>query len=203
MDPGSMAMIGMGASVAGKFVSAFGDLFGGQATGKMYEYQAGVARQRARIDEQNAIWAERAGEENALRQGMAGRFALGRIRAGQGASNVSVQSPSSTAVRAGQTEVTQMGESQTRTNAARKAFGYRVEEAADTASAGALSTASATARTASYFAAGSSILGAAGSVADKWAQYSASFGDNPLGSGSEATVYPNPNQPGGYAPGYA
>lgn len=192
-DASGGAGVGQGMSAAAKFTTMAGELLGGQATGKMYEYQAGVAQARARVDEQNAIWAEAAGEENALRAGMRGRFAGGQIRAGQGASNVGLASPSSTAVRAGQTMVTQMDESQIRTNAARKAYGYRVEEAADVASAGALSTASATARTSSYWQAAASFLGGTASVADKWAQYGASFGSGD--SGGPGYLYQDPNTP--------
>jgi hypothetical protein len=192
MDPGTMAAVGMGSTIAGGAVKAIGDLFGGAAQGKMFEYQAGVAQARARIDEQNARWAERAGEENALYSGMRTRFAVGGIRAGQGASNIDVNRGSSVAVRAGQTEVGQMNEAQIRTNAARKAFGFRVEEATDAAQAGMYSSASATARTASYYDAGASILGAAGTVASKWAEASASFGS---GSGAPDYLYQNPNTP--------
>lgn len=178
MDPGTMAAVGVGTTIAGGIMKMAGDLFGGAASGKMYEYQAGVAQQRARIDEQNARWAERAGEENAFVAGLRGRYTYGAIRAGQGASNIDVNRGSGVAVRAGQTEVTQLNESQIRTNAARKAFGYRVEEATDVAQAGMYSSASATARTSSYYEAGASLLGTAASVASKWSEAAASFGGN-------------------------
>lgn len=169
-DP--IAAIGIGATLASGFVNAAGDLFGGAAQGKMYEYQAGVARMRSQVAEQNARWAVNTGETNAQISGMHTRFQVGQIRAGQGASNIAVSSPSSTGVRAGQTEVGQIDESVIRTNAARRAYGSEVESASAAAEAGALSTASATARTASYYSAASSILGGAGNVSSKWLQAS-------------------------------
>ena len=168
----AVAAVGIGATLASGFMTAAGDLFGGAAQGKMYEYQAGVARMRSQVADQNARWAINAGETNAQISGMHTRFQVGQIRAGQGASNIAPSSPSSTNVRAGQTEVGQIDENVIRTNAARRAYGFQVESAADIAEAGALSTASATARTASYISAASSVLGAAGSVSSKWLQAS-------------------------------
>jgi hypothetical protein len=172
------AAVGIGATIAGGAIKAMGDLFSGQAQSNMYKYQAGVALARAQNDELKARWAEEAGEENALREGLRGRFSWGNIHAGQGASNVDVNTGTSVNVRAGQTEVTQMTEAQTRTNFARKAYGFRVDEAGDIATAGAANVAAKNAITGSYYDAAASILGTASSVASEATQASKSLGSN-------------------------
>lgn len=172
MDPMTLAAIGIGTTIAGGAVKTAGDLFGGQASGKMYEYQAGLARQRSQVAEQNARYALQTGESEALTLGYRTGQIVGQERAGQGAGNLNVSGGSAAAVRASQTKVGQMSESNIRTTAARRAYGYEVESASDIAQANLDSTASATSRTSSYYDAGASVLGTASSVASKWSQAS-------------------------------
>lgn len=167
-----LAAVGVGATLAGGFMQAAGDLFGGQAKGKLAEYQAGIATQRSEVAAQNARFAFQTGESEALTSGYRTGQIVGQERAGQGAGNIDTGSGSAAALRASQTKVGQMSEANIRTTAARRGYGYQVEAASDVAQANVFSTASATEREASYIGAGSSILGAAGSVASKWQQAS-------------------------------
>ena len=187
-DPTTMAAAGMGMTIAGGVVRAVGDLFSGEAQSNMYKYQGGIALARAQNDELKARWAEEAGEENALREGLRGRFSWGNIHAGQGASNVDVNTGTSVNVRAGQTEVTQMTAAQTRTNFARKAHGFRADEAGDIATAGAANVAAKNAITGSYYDAAASILGTAASVASEATQASKSLGGNITTTGADFGV---------------
>jgi hypothetical protein len=161
-------------------MKAAGDLFGGAAQGKMAEYQAGLARQRSQIEEQNARFAESAGESQALRSGMGTRVRLADLSLGQ--SNIALAGSRALA-RKGATEVGQMEEANIRTNTARQVFGFQEKSAQEVAQANIYSTASATARTASYLGAATDVVGAigqaamsaspgSGSVNPKWLQAS-------------------------------
>lgn len=167
-----LATAGIGATLAGGFMSAIGDIFGGKAQQSMYNYQAGVALQRAKVAEQNANFAIVSGETQAYKAGTQTGQAVGAQKAGQGAGNINVAGGSAAAVRASQTKAGQITEADIRTDAARRAYGQQVAAAEDVAQAGAYTAAGKTSRTASEFGAGASILGAIGSVGSKWQQAS-------------------------------
>ncbi len=96
------------------------------------------------------------------------RYQIGQTTAAQAASGVDVNKGSGVAVRASEQTVGNFDQAILRSNAAKAAYGYRVEGAMDTEQARVDQFAAANAQKAGYINAASSILGGAGSVADKW-----------------------------------
>ena len=168
-DPISIAaIVGAGASVAGAGVSAYGNLAKGQADSSMYQYQAGVAQVNAKIAQQDANYALQSGEVQGQQAGMRERQVLGATRAGFGASNV--EGASKNAVISSEIQVGQQNQGIIAANAAKRAYGFEVGAASDTAQAGALGVAADTSKTAGDIGAVSSILGGVSSVSSKWMQ---------------------------------
>jgi hypothetical protein len=172
----SMAGVGIGASAAGAGIGAIGSLFQGSAQSNMYKYQAGVAQVNATVAKQDAQYATQAGEVEAQNSGMRTRAEVGSTRAGMAAGNVDITSGSGARVIASETEIGQQNEATIRANAAKRAYGFDVKAAADTAQAGAYDVAASTSQTSGVLGAVSSVIGGAGNVAAKWAQYGQSFG---------------------------
>lgn len=175
MSNPAIAGVGTGAQVAGTAVSVAGDIFSGNAQQNMYNYQMGVAEANAQIHQQDAIYATQTGEVSAQQAGMRGRAETGAIKTGMAAGNISLSGGSAKNVIGSQTEVTQANEGIIRSDAAKRAYGFEVQAAEDTAQAGMYSAAAKTARTSEYFNVASTILGGAGNVASKWLQASQSF----------------------------
>ena len=182
-DPVTLTAIALGSTAAAGGVSALGSLFGGQATSQSYQYQAQIAQINAQVAKQNAAYAQETGEVEAQQSGMQTRAQIGQTKAIQGASGLDVNTGSGAAVRGSEAEIGVENQNITRANAAKQAYGYEVN-AAQFTNQGSLDIASgANAVTASYFSAGSSILGAAGSVAGKWSQASTAGMFSGSGSG--------------------
>jgi|SRR5215475_3692415 len=163
-----MAIVGIGATALGGVVSAFGNYFGGQSQGAMYDYQAGIALMNKQIAEQNANYAINAGEIKAQQAGMKARFEIGTAIAEGGASGLDVRSGSKAQVVQGMYKVAQQDMGIIRTNAAKEAYGYEVEAASDEAQANLDKYAAKFSRTSGTIAAFGSLLGAAGGVSSKW-----------------------------------
>lgn len=175
-DPGAIAMIGMGASAAGGIVGAIGANYSGQAQANMFNYQAGVAQANALLAKQDAAYATQAGEVSAQQSGMKTHYQVGETRAAFGAGNVA--GGSTGAVERSETEIGAQDQALIRANAAKRAFGFNVEAAKDTAQGTMYQTAAKTSRTAGDIGVLSSIIGGAGQVASKWLQYKQYFGDS-------------------------
>jgi hypothetical protein len=163
-----MALVGLGSAAAGGITSAFGAFAGGQSQAAFYNYQAGVAKTNATIAQQNANYAVYAGEVRAQQSGMKTAAEIGTTKAMQGAGGLDVSSGSNVDVRTSELEVGQENQALIRSNAAKTAFGYEVEESQFTAQAGADLAAGRQAKTAGDIGAIGSLIGGAGSVASKW-----------------------------------
>jgi hypothetical protein len=188
-----MAAVGMAANVAGGVVGAVGSEYGAKATASQQNYQAAIADMNAKVAEQDAAYAEAAGETRAQEIGMRGRAQFETTRAGFGASNVSGKSQSN--VLKSETAITQFEEASTRADAAKQAYGYRVKAASDTAQAGAYRAGAGTALVAGDIGAVSSILGGVAGVSSKWTQgqqtgmFAPSYGPQPYDPGSPGGLY--------------
>lgn len=169
-----MAVIGGGAAAGGAITGAIGSEAKGQSEAQMYNYQAGVAKVNAQIAKQDANYALEVGGVQGQQAGMRERATIGATRAGFGASNVS--GGSKNAVIASEIEVGQQNQGIIAANAAKRAYGYEVGAAGDTATAGALGFAAGNAKTAGNIGAVSSILGGVSSVSSKWLQMGPAFG---------------------------
>ena len=181
-DPATLATVGIGSTVAGGGIKAFGDYFTGKSQTAMYNYQAGVAAVNAAVAKQDAIYTRETGEVEAQQSGLRTRAQVGATRAGFGAGNLSTTTGSANQVLSSETKIGQTNEAVVRANAAKRAFGYDVAAAGDTAQAGADVMAGHYSRTASGVNIASTILGTVGNVAGKWLQAGQSFG---TGSGDD------------------
>lgn len=173
-DPFSLAVGTLGATAAGGILGAIGSTTSGDAQQQMYQYQAGVARMNAQLAKQDANYSLAAGEVEAEQSGMRTRAEIGATRAGFGAGNVA--GGSTNRVIQSETEIGQQNQGIIRANAAKRAYGFNVSSAADTAQAGAFTTAGQYAQEGGELGATQSIIGAAGSVSSKWLQMGQEFG---------------------------
>ena len=173
-DPLSIASMGMSAVGAG--INAFGAIQSGAAQSQMYQYQAGVAETNQKIALQNRDYALNAGETEAVRYGMGAAQRGAQIKTGMSTSGMDIGSGSKADVQSSQQIVSGMDLGQIRNNAARKAYGYEVEAAQDTAQAGLYTRAASDAESAGGIKAFGSLVSGAGSVADKWLQRDLAFG---------------------------
>jgi hypothetical protein len=162
----------MALSAVGGIFSMFGAAQSGAGQEAMYNYQAGVAKINAQIAQQNADYATAAGEVSAQTSGMGTRAQIGTEKTQQSASGLDVNSGSAVDVRASTAELGQHDEATIRANAARTAYGYQTQKTGFLASAAMDSMAASNTHTATDFAIGSSLLGGATSVSDKWMKFS-------------------------------
>lgn len=170
MDPVSWGTAGMATSAGGGVLGVVGSLLGGGARSAQYKYQAGVAKVNAQIERQNAEYAIRAGESQALQSGRRTAQTVGQIIANKAAGNIDVGSGSAAQVIESQHTVGMEDQSAIRENAGRKAYGHLTQASVQDANAKMYSSAASTAKTASYLDAGASFLSSASSVSAKWLQ---------------------------------
>lgn len=169
-SPLQLGNAGMGSSVAGGVLKAFGQGFAGFSQARMYNYQAGIAKLQAQVARQNANYSFQTGEENAAKYGLQAAQRMGAITAAQGASGLDVGGFSAQQVRAGQQKVTEMDLAQIKSNAARQAWGYESEATMADAKAGLYKTAAKNTLAATPINIAASLISSGGSVADKWYQ---------------------------------
>lgn len=177
-------------TVAGGAISAAGALASGASQQAMYGYQAGVARLNQSVALQNADYANTVGGSEAYKSGLQTAAIVGKQKADQGASGVDVNSGSAAGIRDTTTSLGQLDQSNIRTNAARKAYGFEVEAATKGTEAGADIVAGDEAGKAATLNASSSILSTVGSVSSKWLTASSAFGKGTSG-GSIGTYDPD------------
>ena len=187
-DPVTLSAVGTGASVGGGLLSAFSQIFGGEAESSKFKYQAGMAKLNANINRQNRDMAIHTGDRIAQQSGMKTAATIGAIRAGQGASGTDVGSGSNVEVAESQHAVGKADQETIRWNAAKRAYGFEVKALEDDLSAGMFESAAQKAKASSGIMAIGSLVGTAGSVADKWlkAKY--------YGMGSEPSGYEEDNK---------
>lgn len=171
-DPFTLTAISLATTAASAGVSAYGAYSQGQAQAGQYAYQAQIAKMNAQIAEQNANYATAAGEVSAQEAGMKERFQRGQTIAQQGAGGLAVGQGSNARVVTSELAVGQQDQALIRSNAARQAYGYRVQAASDTAQGALDTTAASNAKTAGDIGAFGSLLSGAASVSSKWVQAS-------------------------------
>lgn len=177
-DP--ISMIAIGSTIAGTITSATAANYSGQASANMYNYQAGIAQANKVLAQQDANYAISSGEVAAQQSGMKTRAQVGATRAGFGASNVA--GGSQDAVLKSETDIGQEDQALIRSNAAKRAFGFNVEAAKDTAQGQVYKTAAETSQETGRLGVLSSIIGGASNVAGKWLQYKQYFGSGDSGA---------------------
>ncbi len=171
-DPVSatIAGIGLASSASGGIMGAIGSSYSGKANKAMYDYQAGIADINRRVAEQDAQYTRIAGEREAEIAGLKGREIVGATKAGFGAGNIDPTRGSAVNVLKSEATVNAANLNMIRANAAKKAYGFEVTAAEDTAQGRLFTMAGDTSMTAGEIGATSSLLGAVGSVSSKWLQ---------------------------------
>ncbi len=189
------AIIAMGvgtvATVAGAANQASGQIAQGNAANEMAQYRAQVARNNAKAATGDAAYAIQAGKLESYNQGMKNRAHLGNVKAEQAASGVDINRGSAVDVRAGEAATGRQEQQNIESNANLKAYGYRRQANDYTAEAGLDERGGYNSQVAARSEAGSTVLGAASSLAFKWG----SMGIGGGGAGGAGGNY------GGYIPG--
>lgn len=121
------AELALFSTIAGTAFSAIGAISQGNANSAYAKYSAEVARNNSTIANQNANYATAAGETKAYDQAMKARAAAGALRASLGANGLDVNSGSALDVQVSDREIGQTDVERERSNAALKAYGYRVQ----------------------------------------------------------------------------
>lgn len=187
--------IGTVATIAGAAESASGAIAQGNAQREAAQYRAQVARNNAKMAEGDAEYVVQAGNLESYNQGMKNRSHLGTVKANQAASGVAVNSGSAVDVRASEAQTGRQEQQNIEYNASRKAYGYR-RQAQDYLADAALSERGGyNAQVAARSVAGSTVLGAASSLASKWGSYAAGAGGGSSGGGGWSGPYDASGRP--------
>lgn len=162
--------VGLGATLAGGLLQAFGAQKEGAATQQAYNYRAQVSRINADINRQNAGWARDKGEKEAVQYGMKAAQQRGQIVATQSASGLDVNSGSNREVQRSQDLIKDMDLASIRENAAKIAYDYDTKAVMDENQATLDVMAGSNAKFAGGIKALGSIIGSVSSVSSKWQQ---------------------------------
>lgn len=111
----------------GNLVSDAGSIFSGASEQGAANAQKRIARQNAEIAERNADLTMAGGESDAQALGFRNRAMSGALKAHQGASGVDVNSGSALDVQESQHALGMFDQMTLRSNAAREAFGFKVQ----------------------------------------------------------------------------
>lgn len=162
--------IGIGASLAGGLLSAFGAEKQGAAQQQMYNYRAQVAKINADINRQNAAWSRTKGEAEAVQYGAKAAQQRGAIRVAQAASGLDINSGSNKLVQESQEKIKDMDMDTIRSNAAKIAYDYDTKATMDDNQAELDVISGSNAKSAGDLGAIGSIIGTVSGVSSKWQQ---------------------------------
>ena len=161
-------VIGIAATALSTGLSIAGQAQQASAQAGMANYQAQLARNNQQIAEWYARRAEEQGRVDEQQQRFRSASLLGAQRAALAAQGGDVNSGSPLDIQSDTARAAELDARTTRSNAALKAYGLRLQAANAAADAGRYDAQGAQALAALPFGIGSSLLGAATSVADKW-----------------------------------
>lgn len=162
--------VGLGASLAGGVLSAFGAKQEGAAAQQAYNYRAQVSRINAETNRQNAEWSRTKGETEAMQYGMKASQTRGKIKVAQAASGLDINSGSAKDVQRSQETIKDMDLGMIRSNAAKIAYDYERKAVMDENQAGLDVMAGDNAKKAGDLKMWQSIIGTASNVSSKWQQ---------------------------------
>jgi hypothetical protein len=152
----------------GAATSAAGTIEQGAATSNAAAYSAQVAQNNATIANANAAYATAAGQQQAADTSLKGAAKSGKIKAGQAASGIDVNTGSAVAVQEGQRETDKLDAETVLNNAELKAYGYRSAATGFTAQAGLDTAESEQAPIGADIGAAGGLLSNASSLGFKW-----------------------------------
>jgi hypothetical protein len=171
-DPVSATIggIGMAANAAGSIFGAIGASQQGAANQAMYNYKAGIALMQQKADEQNANWAEQAGDINSMEKGLQTGQLIAATKTQQAASGFDVNTGTATRVRSSQEDASEFDQNLIKWDSSKTAYGFRVKAAMDEAESRLDTMSAGYAKQAGDINATTSILGGVSGVASKWTQ---------------------------------
>lgn len=176
-----MAGVSLASTLIGGGLSAASASSQGKSQSAMYGYQSQISRINEQIAKDNASHAFVEGSIQRQQYGQKSAAQQAAIVTAQSGSGLDINSGTAAAVQDSQRQIGLMDQNQISANTGRKAQGYLIDAAKSGAQAANYDAASANARKAGNLGVMSSIIGTAGSVADKW-MYASKLGM--LGSGS-------------------
>lgn len=168
-----IAVAGLIATGLSTAMGAVGAISSAEAQSQAASYQAQIARNNAQLATENAHWATESGETQAAQQQMKTRAEVGSIEAAQAANGLDVNSGSAVDVRSSANSLGNLDALTIRSNAARQAYGYQVQNTNDIAEAQLDEAQAQSAMTAGTIGAFGSLLGGAGSLAGGWTRLQA------------------------------
>ena len=170
MAPAAIGLVGLGSTVAGGALGVAGNLFKGASEMQMYNYQAGIAQINAGIARQNSQFAYQKGDKESEKYGIKAGQQLGAIKAAQASGGLDINSGSNKQVQDSQVALAKTDMAQIRQNAAKVAYDYNVQAWGFDQEAKMKKAAGRNAMISGVIGAAGSIVGTAGSVANKWLQ---------------------------------
>lgn len=119
--------------VGSSITQAFGSIQAAKANASAASYNSSIAQNNSEIATQNAEWATQEGDQAAMKSGLQTRAQIAGLEANQGASGVEVGTGSFKDVVSSAREVGMLDALTIRSEAARRAYGYKTEAVSDTA----------------------------------------------------------------------
>jgi hypothetical protein len=167
----ALPIISVASTLIGGVVSFMGAQQQASAAQASANYQAQVAKNNAKIAEDNAAYSRQAGVAETEREGMKTAQVVGAELAGQSASGIDLTTGSPTDVVRGTREGARLSTLNLMQNAELRARGYNIEASNQQAEAGLATMRGRQAATAGTVGGFSSLLGGATSFADKWMKF--------------------------------
>lgn len=168
MEVATLSLIGSAISGVTGFI---GSMQQGAAAARAAEYSAAVARNNQIIADQNARYAAAAGEAKAQAQDFKNRSIFGAIEAAQGASGISLDSPTLREVRDSAQQIGRLDTATIMQDALLTSRSYSAQAANFGAEAELDTMRASNARTSGFTSGFGSLLGSASSFADKWSRF--------------------------------
>lgn len=170
-------------------LQALGSIQQGYAGAAAAGYNASVAQNNAKIAKQNAGWSSAEGEQKFGVAGLEAQQKEGGIKVAQAANNVDVNSGSAVGVQRSQAQMSELNQSDIRSNAARQAYGYNVQAAGDIGQANLYKSQASNDIKGGWLSAGASILQGAGTAS----LYGGGGGGAGTGDFPQGTPEPTPS----------
>ena len=163
-----VSALGMAASAGGSILAGQGAEQQAKASSQAYAYQASIASLNANLAKQNQEFAFQTGEQQALDTGLQRGQVMANTKTALADSGFDIRSGSAQNVLKSTGEATALDLAQVRSNAARTAYNYQVQGAADTEQSQMYTAASKNAAAAGPIAAEASYLGGITAVSGEW-----------------------------------
>lgn len=169
--PAWLTYAGIGSTLLGGGISAYGQIMQGEAQAKAAKYNKEVAQGNADAAQRNAELSAASADALTGNQGLRNRATMGSIIANQAASGIDVMSGSAIDVRSSAAELGELNSLTVRANATKEAYGYQVQKSQFDQQATLEGYAGKNASDASEIGAASTLLGSAGSAAANFYNY--------------------------------